>query len=168
VVASVIVNEWIKNVAIAVLSLVIIDIIITSGETKKYIKGVASLFVLMAMITPLANIKNIKFDLTSDSEKITTNVLDNDYLAYIYEARRHVLEKSVLKALEQEGISDAIVNVIVGSKSDLFEIENIYINIKKPVIKQNDENNIIIDQIKKRVREVLLVDEKLIVIHINE
>jgi hypothetical protein len=155
-------NEWLVGIAVAVMSVVLIDIIIAEGETKKYIKGVASLFVLVAVLSPLSNLKGVKFDLTSVITDSSNTIIDTSYLTYINDARRKRVEDNIKILLSDENIVCSYVRVELKSPTNEFEISAVEISITKSVINNNDENINIIEVMKDKIAVAINIEKDII------
>lgn len=146
---------WILNlVGLSLLGL-LIEILLPSGTTNKYIKGTLSLVVIYVIISPIVsiftdfnagNIKNfISSDIGIDSEFITNyNIESNKYE-----------EKFIEEILTNEGYKNVKVEIV----SNIISQEKIeYVKVfAKDLVISEDKNNIdiketIIDIVAKRLK----------------
>lgn len=160
-------KEWLIGVVAVVLLLVLMEVLLSEGNTKKYVQGIIRLILIIVMVFPIINI--IKKDTVyqdiipvEDNEEIT----DQNFLNKIYIARYHSAELNIQTKLSLEGIKGAVVSIdIYYADSYLIEISNVYIDLNNAVISLNEENIFINDIIIDAVKTYLIVDREKIIIY---
>lgn len=159
-------KEWLISIVAVVLLLVLMEVLLSEGNTKKYVQGVIRLILIVVIVFPIINI--IKKDITYQDIIPTTHeedITDQSFLDKIYVARYHSAELDIQKKLQSKGIKGAVVSIdIYYADSYLIEISNVYVDLHNAVISIADENIFINDIIIDVVKTNLIVDgEKIIV-----
>lgn len=160
-------QAYLLSIVGAVVATTLIEVIMAEGETKKFVKGVASVLVLAAIVIPLpslfSNIKTKSIDeLTSDS---AVTEVDDTYLQRIYENQYKTKELAVQKKLKYAGFDGVTVRIIIRYTSGgEIEIEQIIIDKSALVITEENANINIDVEIIKIVSTALSVDSSKIIV----
>ena len=106
--------------------IVIIELILPQSSTNKYIKSIAAVFMVIAIISPIPSlIKNIKFSIDSNNSLI----LDENFLIDINDQKRKLLEKNIQSTLKIKDINvDVTLSVIVTSGEPKYVYATVYVN----------------------------------------
>ncbi len=144
-------SSWLLSIAgMAVLG-VLIDVILPSGQTNKYVKGIFAFCMLLVIIAPAPTLLNKNFDIDSVFTK-TDIEIDNDFVYQVNRIKLSFLENSIEKQIENKGIK--YVKVVVNG--DIFstnmQIKNVFVDLRNVVISADSKH---ID-IKKTVIEIVL------------
>lgn len=144
-------SSWLLSIAgISVLS-VLIDVILPSGQTNKYIKGIFAFCMVFVIISPIPNFLNKEFNLDTI---FTSSVIDikEDFIYQVNRTKLSYLEKQISNEFENNMLKG--VNIVVNG--DIFEIEmqikNVYVDLADLVINENTQH---ID-IRKTAKEIVL------------
>lgn len=155
------IKDWIINIIALVLFIILLEIIIPSGKTRKYVNLVTGFILIIAIINPF--IKLLKggisleaFQLAGSSEVQRLEIEKNSKL-YKKEQMKQITEvyrQKVIKQLERsaeetEGVAEAEADVIINedyASENFGEIKRAYINI---VPKAEGEKTKPVDSIKK-------------------
>lgn len=138
------IKEWIINIIVLVLFIVLVEMIIPSGKTRKYINLVTGFILIIVIVNPI--IKQFKNGISlesfqlADSAQLQKMEIEHDSSLYNKEQMKQITEvyrQKVIKQLEKsaketEGVADAKADVIINEdyNSDNFgEIKRAYINI---------------------------------------
>lgn len=143
-------NTWIQGIIISVIIATIIEMILPSGNSKKYIKVVLGVYVVFNIVAPVVNkLSNNNFELSSIinidkyTEKMQTyealsqniNMTDTneETIKQLYISK---LEKDMKSKLEEKNyiVNNIIINV---EDDEEYAIKNVTIYIEK----NNGENN---------------------------
>ena len=154
-------TAWILSIAGVTILSVVVDLILPSGQTAKYIKNIFAFVMILVIISPLPALIKGNFNVNDifESEEI---VLQEDYIYQVNRDKLTALEKEITSSLEEKGIK----NVVVTINADIFQIEmkilEVNVDLSDLVI---DENSGHID-IEKAITEVVnrLVGEEVIII----
>lgn len=154
-------TAWILSIAGVTILSVVVDLILPSGQTAKYIKNIFAFVMILVIISPLPALIKGNFNVNDifESEEI---VLQEDYIYQVNRDKLTALEKEITSSLEEKGIK----NVVVTINADIFQIEmkilEVSVDLSDLVI---DENSGHID-IEKAITEVVnrLVGEEVIII----
>ena len=154
-------TAWILPIAGVTILSVVVDLILPSGQTAKYIKNIFAFVMILVIISPLPALIKGNFNVNDifESEEI---VLQEDYIYQVNRDKLAALEEEITSSLEEKGIK----NVVVTINADIFQIEmkilEVNVDLSDLVI---DENSGHID-IEKAITEVVdrLVGEEVIII----
>lgn len=154
-------TAWILSIAGVTILSVVVDLILPSGQTAKYIKNIFAFVMILVIISPLPALIKGNFNVNDifESEEI---VLQEDYIYQVNKDKLTALEEEITSSLEEKGIK----NVVVTINADIFQIEmkilEVNVDLSDLVI---DENSGHID-IEKAITEVVnrLIGEEVIII----
>ena len=161
-------SSWVKNLGIIIVIVSILEMLLPNNKTKKYIKIVFGLFIILNIISPLIkerqvfSIENFDFDDFSNSIESSNNINENETVNQetmdkkIGELYKKELEKDITKKLEDKGyiVKNIKTSVTIGNKEET-KIEKIEIDLEKEESKQNKEDtntnmeNKIVEEIQK-------------------
>lgn len=150
-------KEWVLNIITLAMFIVLLEILIPSGKTKKYINLVSGLILIIAMVTPVLKFIGKEVDLIDlqipasnflDKKEIeaSSRIMEEDQLKLMTDVyRKKVIRQLEESIMEIEGISRVKADVIINEdlKSQSFgEIKRVYLyldmiddNKIKPVVK---------------------------------
>lgn len=151
---------------LAVLGIVIIsvlvEIILPSGQTAKYIRSILAVFVVYVLVNPIISFLNNDFDLkkylTVDQIKLNHTLLDNLYQSQI-QAKQTDLENK----LKEEGYLNVEVVLVYEIVEEEIKISKVKVDIKNLVITSNNTNINKYQYIRQVVMSQLAVKEEDIV-----
>lgn len=130
-----------------VLLSVLADILLPSGQTNKYIKGIFSLLVLLTLLTPMIKLKNADFNL---SDIIGENVaIDYEFIENVQVREITEMETKIEEELNNRGIKTEKV-VLTVKDGNINSIMNVSIQIKDIVDA---------DAVKNMVSEMLSINK---------
>ncbi|MFA5449990.1 MAG: stage III sporulation protein AF [Clostridia bacterium] len=136
--------SWLMGIVTAIVFTTLIDVILAEGESKKYIKGIAALVVLAAIVAPLPALldSNFEFNFTSPPTNSTqdTDFSRDTYLNRIYMERYKGYELSLQNKLKAEGLDGVAVRINIAYIGGQVEIVNVTADISALVITAKDEN----------------------------
>ncbi len=104
-------TEWVSGIVLSIIAVTLIDVVMAEGETRKFIKGIASLLVLFAVVSPLPTLLNSSFswdDIFGDTTVMSLNV---DYLEDINEKKIAVYQTESEEYFAACGISGTVVTL---------------------------------------------------------
>lgn len=162
-------SSWVKNLALALIIVSILEMILPNNKTKKYVKMVMGLYILFSLISPFIensskfNLSN--FDLTSYveetqttssiSEEVDQTSMDNR-LNQIY---KEELEKDITQKIKEKGYEVESCKVVAHISQNDSGIEKITLKISGKTI-QNEETqeNTIEDKIVTEIQKIQKVE----------
>lgn len=162
-------SSWVKNLALALIIVSILEMIFPNNKTKKYVKMVMGLYILFSIISPFIensskfNLSN--FDLTSYieetqttssmTEEVDQTSMDNR-LNQIY---KEELEKDITQKIEEKGYEVENCKVVAHISQNDNGIEKITLKISGKT-SQNEETqeNTIEDKIVTEVQKIQKID----------
>ncbi len=138
-------RSWIFNIVFLAIFIVLIEMLIPSGKTKKVVNLVSGCIMLIAIINPLLGIIDRDIDLKGfqietgnfiDRKEIEAQgkVLEEERMKQIVKLyREKIVSQLESSALEVSGIAEANVDVLINEdySSDKFgEIKKAYVSLK--------------------------------------
>lgn len=175
------IRNWIINIITIVLFIIMLEIIMPSGKTKKYVNLVTGFILIIAIINPF--IKLLKgeqsletFQLKSSAEiqkleiEKSSSLYKKEQMRQITEVYRQKVIKQLVKSAEEtEGVAEAEADVIINEdyNSESFgEIKRAYINITPET---EDDKTKPVNNVKKvRVKLDSISDGKENAVHDGE
>lgn len=159
-------SSWVKNLALALIIVSILEMILPNNKTKKYVKMIMGLYILFSIISPFIensnklNINNIDFNsyiekvqtTSSASEELDQTSMDNR-LNQIY---KEELQKDITQKVEEKGYKVENCKVIAHISDEDSGIEKITLKIngkteenEKKKEKTSEIENKIVTEIQK-------------------
>lgn len=146
---------WVLNLVGISLMGILIEILLPSGKTNKYIKGVLSLVTISVVISPIISIFTnhsvIKIFFDQDI------VVDEQFVASTNQSSNQREEKLIESMLESQGYKGVEINIIPSSDSQ-NKIEFVKICTKNMVIDSENSNIDIKGKIISLVSKRLKID----------
>lgn len=169
-------SSWVKNLALALILVSILEMIMPNNKTKKYVKMVMGLYILFSIISPFVensdkfNLDNLNLEIamqdtmqtSSLSEEVDQTSMDNR-LNVIYKEQ---LEKDIIQKIKVEGYEVESCRVSAHISESDSGIENITMKIKSKIDfedemgNQKDNTNSIENAIIKEIQKIQKVDVK--------
>ena len=141
---------------------VLIDVILPSGSTSKYISGIFAIFVMFVMISPI--LKFVKSDYKLSDYFTNVDIELNDKLLYsINDNKFNALEQRISNQLKDNGYSNVVIDIQFTLNADNVEITQVLVDLSNLVINQNSANINKYVYIRQVVMEHLMVQEEVIV-----
>ena len=141
---------------------VLVEIILPSGQTAKYIRSILSIFVVYILVNPIISLVSNDFDLkkylSKDHIKLNQSLLTNIYDNQI-EARQNDIE-NLLKEKGYCGVEIKILYQIVEEEIKLLKVK---VDLNNLVITQSNTNINKYQYIRQVVMSQLAVKEEDIV-----
>lgn len=159
-------SSWVKNLALALIIVSILEMILPNNKTKKYVKMIMGLYILFSIISPFIensnklNINNIDFNsyiekvqtTSSASEELDQTSMDNR-LNQIY---KEELQKDITQKVEEKGYKVENCKVVAHISDEDSGIEKITLKIngkteenEKKKEKTSEIENKIVTEIQK-------------------
>ena len=141
---------------------VLIDVILPSGSTSKYINGIFTIFVMFAIISPVITWVKTDYDISSYFTNVDIQL--NDKLLYsITDSKLNTLEQQIQQQLKQDGYEDVIIDIQFKQVADNVEITQVLVDLTNLVINQSFDNINKYVYIRQAVMEHLAITEEVIV-----
>ena len=157
------IGGWILSIFGVILVSVVVDLILSGTRIVKTVRCICACVTLLVIVTPIVSFVSsggATFDFTHYEAEI-----DKNYLNYVNELKANELERSLVNALNDEGVSNATINVILSDESSEFKIILLEINLSQSVIDEKIEhinrNELIVDIVRKYVN----IDEGLVSVY---
>ena len=164
-------SSWVKNLALALIIVSILEMILPNNKTKKYVKVIMGLYILFSIISPFIensdklNINNFDFNSYVEKTQTASSTYDNidqtsmdNRLNQIY---KDELEKDIIKKVEEKGYEVESCKAIVHISQQDSGIEKITLKISGKMNNDNEENsNTIEDKIVTEIQKIQRIDIK--------
>lgn len=157
------ISGWILSIFGVIVVSVAVDLLLGGTRIIKTVRCICACVTLLVIVTPIASLVSSggsSFDFSHYEAEI-----DENYVKYVNGLKANALEKSLEKSLNDEGISNASVNVILSDDTINFTINLLEINLSESVIDEKFEhinrNDLIVDVVTKYVN----IDESLVAVY---
>ena len=130
---------YLISVLCIVIISVLIEIILPSGQTAKYIKGIFAIFVVYVLINPVVLFLNRDFDISKYVNETSINI-DETLLKKMYENQIQMHELEIETQLEKNGYKGVKVKLNYKIVDSEIIIDKAYINLNNLVITENASN----------------------------
>ena len=118
---------------------ILIDVIIPSGSTSKYISGIFAIFVLFVMISPVLNFKKNDYKLSDYFTSVDIEL--NEKLLYsINDNKFNEIERNIKQQLTDNGYSNIVVDIQFSLVADNVEIKQVLVDLSNLVINTHSPN----------------------------
>ena len=164
-------SSWVKNLALALIIVSILEMILPNNRTKKYIKMVMGLYILFSIISPFIensnkiNLNNIDLndyiEGTKPTSSISEEVNQTSMDIRLNQIYKEELEKDITQKVEEKGYEVEKCKVIAHISQNDNGIEKITLKINGKTSKNenNQENATAIeDRIVTEVQKIQKVD----------
>ena len=159
-------KEWIMSIVGAIVLTILIEVLMSDGEMKKYVKGITSLIVLAIIISPLPNLFSKESIYQNfDVNMVVDEVGDDINYTFLEETKQKQMEnlnQACLILLNEKGITNVIITPTCANEDNEFEMEKILIDCTNLVIKEGFENIDIKDTIISIVTSVYKVKNDIV------
>lgn len=155
-------SAWIMSVVVAVCLTVLIDIFLSEGETKKYVKSAASLVVFAVLISPVPSLFNKEVNFFEKPETSVESAVDSAYLIRYYSKKYSALEDSCEKLLAEKGYDGVAVVINYNWKGSETEIVSVVADASG--ITRKNANIDIKETIKSALSDALGVDKRCVTV----
>lgn len=179
-------NTWLQGIIVCVIIVTIIELILPSGSTKKYIKVVLGMFILFNIITPVINkitknnfeissiinmneySKKMKTYETSSQNQVSSNA-NEQTIKQIYISK---LEKDIKNRLKEKNYTVSKIKIEINENEE-YSIKQINLLVQKDEeeTEKKQENAIEIENIETiniQVNENIIPEQKEENISVNE
>ncbi len=179
-------NTWLQGIIVCVIIVTIIELILPSGSTKKYIKVVLGMFILFNIITPVINkitknnfeissiinmdeySKKMKTYETSSQNQVSSNA-NEQTIKQIYISK---LEKDIKNKLKEKNYTVSKIKIEINENEE-YSIKQINLLVQKDEeeTEKKQENAIEIENIETiniQVNENIIPEQKEENISVNE
>ena len=169
-------SSWVKNLALALIIVSILEMILPNNKTKKYVKMIMGLYILFSIISPFIenstklNFDNLDINQYIEETQTKTNKVDevnqtsmDNRLNQLYNEE---LEKDIKQKIEEKGYEVEKCKVTAHISQDDSGIEKIILKINGKINEKDEENttdtveNKIITEIQKIQKVDISVSKK--------
>ncbi len=161
-------KEWLLCVAAVAVLIVLLEVLLSEGNTKKYIQGVIRLLLIMVILLPIVKLvkKDIAYTDFLPENAYEEEITDKSFLSKIYATRYKTVELKIQNLIKDKGINGALVSIdIYYGASYTTEISCVRVDLSNAVITDTESNIFINDIIIQAVQDHLIVDKEKIIIY---
>lgn len=144
-------KAWLISIVSVCILLILMELMLSEGKTKKFIQGILRLAVVIVLLIPIIKLAAGEIPEISFEEEKTENTEYNGLPDYIKEKTEETVENE-LNAMG--GVCDVI---IIYEKEEIKKVE---ITIKENGINSEGENIYTNEKIIERVTEIINVDKE--------
>ena len=149
-------KEWLFSVVGVVFLSVLFDLIYPSGKTNKFCKSIFGIIAALVLISPIIKLNDLDISADFTDDILVSNISKSKESVYEYQIEHYLKEKGF----------DSIDASIAGKVSNnVFEIENVYIDISNIVLTENIENINIYEVIINEISREFGIDSKRISVY---
>ena len=149
-------KEWLFSVVGVVFLAILFDLIYPSGKTNKFCKSLFGVIAAFIMISPIIKLNNIEVD---------DEYVDDTLVSNINKSKETVYEYQIANYLREYGFDEVEVSVEGNVSNNVFEIENVYVDITILVLTKNNENINIYEVIINEISNEFRIDSKRIFVY---
>jgi len=130
------ISIYLLSIVGMVVILLIIDLILPSGQTSKYIKSISAIFLVLVICTPIVKILQGNIDFSSIFSSVGYE-LDENYLYNVQLKEAETLQENIEKMLDEAGYNnvEVVVNILTNQLS--MKISSIFADLSKTVLTNN-------------------------------
>lgn len=141
---------------------VLIEVILPSGTTSKYISGIFSIFVMFVILSPILTWIRSDYKLSDYFTK--TDVQLNEKLLYnINNSKLGEIEQIIIEELNTNGYTNVKIDIQFEMEADNVKITQVLVDLQNLVINQNTVNINKYVYIRQVVMSHIAVTEEVIV-----
>ena len=141
---------------------VLIEVILPSGTTSKYISGIFSIFVMFVILSPILTWIRSDYKLSDYFTK--TDIQLNEKLLYnINNSKLSEIEQVIIEELNTNGYTNVKIDIQFEMEADNVKITQVLVDLQNLVINQNSVNINKYVYIRQVVMSHIAVTEEVIV-----
>ena len=142
------VSRWVMSIAGAAVLGVLVDLVMTEGSTKKYIKSIMSIIMLFIILSPIPALLNNNWDysqfFSGNDIQADQKIVDN-----VNSQQISLLEDSLENKLSLDGYGNSKVNLTAVIENNVLKIKVVSVDVTKCEIKKDSKtSNVIKEKIK--------------------
>lgn len=160
-----VVSTWVLSIIGIVVLSILVDLILPSGTTSKFIKNIFGYLIIVVILSPVFSFFSHKNFSVNDIFTYESVQIQQDFIGKVNRQFLDNLEVSIEKTCEDNGIKF----VEVGVEADIFEsqiqITKISVNLSKVVIDSPIQHTSIKSEITAIILENIKIEKELIVFY---
>lgn len=151
-------SSWLISIIGVVFCCLLLDIIYPNGKTNVFCKSIFGIFAVIVIITPLINMMKSK-------NKNNLDFVDTELVTDIFDAQSVYYTNLLEKHFAINKINGLSVEITGNIENNVYEIENVYIDISQLVLTENLTNINKYEVITKMTKELLKIDSERIIFY---
>lgn len=158
-------KNWVLSIITTVFILSLIALILPSSKLSKHVKNTLSFIVVLVIVSPIINLKNIEVDFEKLFEYENV-VIQQEYIEYLNQKKIRILTDDCQKLIQKDGVEGARIrlNYTINENSVVI-IQNVAIYLDNAVINSEKEHIVIIEKLKKTLSEYLKINEDMVIVY---
>ncbi len=155
-------SAWILSIAGVCMMSVVVDLVLPSGQTAKYIKNIFGYIIVLVIIWPLPSIVKGNFDFGSifESQEI---VLQEDFIYQVNRDKLTSIEKLLEEQIEELGLKNVDVSISANIFTTDMTVDEIFVDLTNLVIDEKAEHIDIEKAIVELVMDIVEIEESKVV-----
>lgn len=149
-------KEWLFSIVGVVFLAILFDLIYPSGKTNNFCKSLFGIIAAFIMISPIIKLESV--DISND---YTDDTLVNN----INKSKETLYKLQVEDYLKKNGYDGVIVEIVGNVSDNVFEIENVYVDITNIVLTEDVENINIYEVIVNEISNEYGIDSERIFVY---
>lgn len=159
------VSSWVLSIVGIVVLSILVDLILPSGSTSKFIKGIFGYLIIIVVLSPVFSFFSQKNFSVNDIFSGPSVEIQQDFVANVNRQFLDSVEKSIEKACLDEGIKFIEVGITADIFDNNLKITNISVNLSGVVIDENFQHTNIKNDITKIILNTIKVNKEIIVFY---
>jgi len=130
------ISGYLLSIVGVVLFSIVLDLILSDGTTKKYIKSIMSLILIFVLVSPLPKIMKNELDFSFTKSFVSLN---EEYQNVVFEQQKNQAEKDLEKLLGDEGFKNAKITIWADNLNG-FKINTIFVDLTSLVLAEKNQH----------------------------
>ena len=151
-------KEYLLSVVAVSLLIILLEIFMSEGNTKKYTQGIIRLILIIVIITPVIKVFSNGIDISDFNVNVDTQqeiLIDKTFIQDVVEQRNEAKISLITSALKENNVN-ADIEMIYDENNNLSLVKVV---VKDYCINETSENIFDNKKITKLVASLLLIDE---------
>ena len=152
-------REWVISVFSLVMISVLSGYIIPEGKLNGFLKGLFSIIISIAIVSPVLKIDFSNFSFENATVEIP---FQKNYIEFIFDKKTEYIKENVKKVLEGYDCFESVTIEYEIDKFYNYVIKKVVVDLNNSVINSNEEHIDIIEDVKEKVLECVQIGKDLI------
>lgn len=154
---------WIYNIIGIVFIGIIYDILLPVGKISKFMKCIFSVFVLYSVVMPI--LSTINLNLNENYFDSVSDEIDADFIGKLNQSKNDTYENLIEAGIQEEGLLNVYVEIINNSENNVYQIDQVIINLSNCVLSEDVKNINKYEVITKQVKNYVDISEEKIIFY---
>ena len=141
---------------------VLVDLVLPSGQTKKYIKGIFAFIVVFVIISPIPSLLNKEFSVDDIFEEDAI-VIQEDFIYQINSDRLENVENMIKFDLKEQGVENVEIILSANIFTNEMVVDAVFVDLSQVVLNEKTEHIDINELVAKSILKYVSVKKDNIV-----